>query len=204
MGDAIPAHYFIALFFEAICLIIGWRSLPFLDRPLKILVVFIGVSFLIDVLLYPIQSIWGNNLWLFHLFTLFEFIIFMHVFSNWQKPKLALFLKRSVYLFLLIWLGSKIWLEDFYNMDNYTSSLASLVISMVSLYTMVTLIMESLKVSIYNDAKFWVSTGVLIYYGGNIFTFALSSIFVFWPIHNIIQLISLFCYSKGFLCQRRM
>ncbi|MEE9238408.1 MAG: hypothetical protein V3U58_02490 [Thermodesulfobacteriota bacterium] len=126
----------------------------------------------------------------------------MYLFSYWQVDKLKSVLRGSIVLFFLIWIVSKFWIEDFKSMDNFTSSLSSLLIASIALFTLVTILMETPVTPIYKLPKFWVSTAVLIYFAGNLFGFALSSIIIVWPIHNILLIVANLGYAGAFLCRR--
>jgi hypothetical protein len=170
---------------------------------MRILLVFFAVSLLIEVIVDLLALYKINNLWLFHISTLLEYTLLILVFSYWQKKDiLKLSLRLSIPLFLLIWFAAKLFLESFNQFDNFTSSMAGVILVVVSSYTLYDLSKEN-SVSLSRDPRFWVGSAVLIYYTGNLMLFALSNIITIWAIHSILNIIANLIYSGGFLCLRR-
>lgn len=163
----------------------------------------ISISFAVDLLLYPIHAIWGSNLWVFHVFTLLEYSLLVLVFSYWQKTDiLRKALRLSIPVFALIWILAKFYVEDLTSFDNFTSSLENAVIIGVSGYALLELGKEDLN-SLSREPRFWVSSGVLIYFAGNLILFAISSVIMMWWTHNVLRIIYNLCQAGGFLCLRR-
>ena len=179
---------------------------------MKILLVLVSLSLLFGILLYPIHAIWGSNLYVFHFFTLLEYSLLTFIFSKWQKIEwFKKALRISILIFAVIWILSKLWIEDFSSTDNYTSSIANTLLVGISAYTMLSLLQDNIE-TLFMEHRFWISSGVLIYYGGSLFTIALSNALqsitkteatVMWGIHNVLFIAANLCYTGGFLSLRR-
>lgn len=143
-----------------------------------------------------------NNIWLFHLFTPLEYGILVMVFSYWQKePLLRLVLRLSIPLFVLICLVNKLFLENLVSFDNFTVSLESSALIMISVFTLFSLYRDNSGL-ISKDPRFWITVAVLIYFAGNLPTFAFANIIALWSIHSILNITSNILFSGGFLCYR--
>ncbi len=200
---AVPLYVKLALVVSLIPVITGILSYKLLTRELKILMGFLIISFSVAMVSTHIAFTGKSNMMVFHIYTLVEYTFLIIIFSYWQKIKaVKTGLLISIPLFTLIWIIVKLFLEDPLRFDNFTSSLECAVLVSVSAYTLFSMVGENLK-SLYREPRLWVSTAVLIYFSGNLITFALSSIIVIWTIHNVLHIIADLCYAGGFLCLRR-
>jgi len=144
-----------------------------------------------------------NNLFILHIYTVFEFAVIVYILSHWQNKvqprKLLLF---TCIPFFTIWLIIKIFIEDPTNFDNISSSLSSAVITVISAYTLLGLVKNWDKPI--ENTVFLIVSGFLIYFSGNLVLFALSST-VFtnsWIIHNGLVIVKNLFYAGGFLALR--
>ena len=182
-----------------------------LSRIMRILLYFTIISLFLNISIYYVGFYWKNNLWIFHISTLIEFSFLAYIFSCWQeKTIIRKIFRAGIFGFAVIWIISKIFFEDFSAVDNYTSSISNAVLTGMSAFTLITSAQDGSK-PILSDPRFWVSSGVLIYYAGTFFTLALSNALpqlaisdasAMWAIHNIMAIISYLFYMRGFLSQR--
>jgi len=193
---------YLALFLYIILLIIGLIRFKSLSKELKLFLFFIIFIILTDLTLFFLAAKRINNLWLIHFYTLFEFIILSFLFSYWQKTKYVIYgLRFSIFIFALIWIVAKIVLENFSRFDNFTASFSSIILMCFAIITLINLIKEP-TFNILREPKFWVSSGILIYFGGNFFSFALSTVITVWSLHDVINIIANLFYAGGFLSSR--
>ncbi|RMF64572.1 MAG: hypothetical protein D6743_09170 [Calditrichaeota bacterium] len=153
-----------------------------------------------------------NGLWLSHIYTLIEYTFLATIFSLWQDNKGGKkVIKISILLFAIIWTVSKFTIENFHTWDSYTSPLEGLLLIIIASYTLYALGRES-EVPIYEDARFWISSGVLIYFTVNLMGLALMNLiqnwneqrlFVRFPIHSLSNIFCNLLYTGGFLCLLR-
>lgn len=197
-------HIYLAWLSDAVPFFVGVYLYRWLSKDMRILLRYFAIVLLVDVILYYTSFIIKiNNLWLFHIFTLVEYSFLILVFSSWQKNAL---LKRnmrlSIPIFAMIWVMAKFFLEGFNEIDNFTSSVESVLLVVVSAYTLYDLNKENV-VSIYKEPRFWVAGAVLIYFSGNLLCFAFSNVVLVWPIHSVLNIIANLLYTGGFLCLPR-
>lgn len=199
----LPIHYYLSYLSDIVPFVFGLYLYRYLDSDMKLLLSLFTIVLLVDAILFYMSFNQINNLWLLHIFTLIEYSFLILVFASWQKNA---FLKRclrlSIPLFALIWFASKLFLEGFNQIDNFTSSLESMLLVGVSAYTLYDLSKEYLF-TIYKEYRFWVAGAVLIYFTGNQLFFALSNIINVWPLHSALNIIANLSYTLGFLCLPR-
>jgi hypothetical protein len=168
---------------------------------MRILLILISFSLLIGLSLKEVSIFFGSNIWVFHLITLIEYVMLSYMFSFWQRvPAIRRTILGSIPVFALIWLFAKLSIENFSHLDNYTMVLSSVLLTGISSYTLLSLLGEETIPALSRTPQFWVATGVLIYYAGNLFMFALPESLNYWFIHNLISSLSNLLYLGGFLC----
>ncbi|MFQ6103025.1 MAG: hypothetical protein ACE5OP_01890 [Candidatus Glassbacteria bacterium] len=145
------------------------------------------------------------NLWLFNIFIVVDYSFLALVFSFWQKKKtFEKILRLSVPLFLLFWLGAKLFqLESFDQINNYSRTLESLILTAISLYTLYILNEED-DILLIRDRRFWAAAAVLIYFAGNMMIFAIGEVILggvhVWLVHSSLNIVTNLCYAGAFLC----
>jgi hypothetical protein len=97
---------------------------------------------------------------------------------------------------------AKIFIENYTNFDNISSSLSSAIITVISAYTLLGLVKNWGKPT--ENAVFLIVSGFLIYFSGNLVLFALSATVISsaWIIHMILLIVSNLFYTGGFLALR--
>ena len=197
--------YYLALASALIPFIAGLILYKNLSTVMKFVLLLFGVGLLIDTLGYYLyfftQS--RSNIWLYHFYTLIECSLLIYVFSHWQKNiKLERIFHLSIPGFAVLWIGAKFFFEDFSQPDNYTASLECLLLVGVSFRTLYVVNKEQVK-TIFQEPRLWISAAVLVYFSGNLLTFALSNIIGNWSFHHqLMNITANLLYTGGFLCLR--
>jgi hypothetical protein len=206
-----PVLFYISQLIVILTAMVGgfrYRNLP---RPLKILEWLTIVS-LVEV---GVQRILGshhiNNLWTVHLFTLFEFICVVLIYSAWMKERRnQVMLVVCLSAFILFWIVSKFTFEPFSRLDGWTSAISKILQITLSIFILVDVIKESELVWT-RDSRFWVGAGIIIYAAGSIFIFALFNkmleisvdrLMMVWHINWSLMIISNLFYARSFLCNK--
>jgi hypothetical protein len=182
----------------------GFLAYRRLDRGLKILLSYFVIAALSDglVLFLSFENI--HNIWLFNVFILIDYGFLAFAFSYWQKSlTMERLLRLSIPVFVLVWLGAKVFhVESFDQMNSFSRSLESLLLIAISLSILSELHEES-NFQARRSARFWIGTGVLIYFAGNLIIFATSetgtSLALLWWIHATISIVANLCFAAGFL-----
>lgn len=92
---------------------------------------------------------------------------------------------------------------------SFANSFLSVVFTLLSLLYFYQLLTASEFVHIEKQPMSWINSGVLIYFGINIFLFMLFDKFVkhaeddVWIIHDLTNVVANIFYSIGFLCQNQ-
>ena len=110
---------------------------------------------------------------------------------------------------IILGIISMLFLENVRHFNNFSRPMASLILTMVSAYTLFELNKEKI-VSVVREPRFWICSGVLLYYTSTLFLFSLSNTLLDLPMHivkllfefNIVMNIAAnIFYTKGFLCR---
>ena len=146
-----------------------------------------------------------NNMPILHFYTLFEYGFVVSVLSYWQSSlKMRRIMIASILPFVIIFLVIKLLIEDPTGFDSVTSSLSCAILTVASANTLIGLLRDDKN--LFNQTSiFWITSGFLLYFTGNLVLFALSTTIMFstWMIHNALVIISNACYLGGFLTLQR-
>lgn len=188
-----------------------WRSLT-KDRLLFFCFAAIALITELVTLWMALQKI--SNLWLLQLYNMSELILMLAVFSAWQRRKpLRLAYWFSGGLFALFWIAAK-WtgLERFREPALYTHTVSSTILVVIATLTLLDLIRGEQETRLLRDMRFWVASGALLYFAGNIMLFLLSGRIAIlgindavtvYSIHWIIDSVANVFYAGAFLCMDR-
>lgn len=148
-----------------------------------------------------------NNLWLLHLYTPMEFACIVWFYSQ----VLSGFLKKTVFIglslgFTALSVLNSAFLQDTDTFNTYARSLEGiLVIVLCLLWCYRTL--EEMKIKrLEEDPVFWVNTGFLLYFSGNVLLFAFSNYIVginralnlyIWAFHALFSILVYFFITIG-------
>ncbi len=171
-----------------------------LSPAFKILLVYLSCSMLSNLVALFFASNGQNNYIVFHFYTLIETLLLLWIFSRWQSaPLMRRLLLSGAFLFGILWVISKITLENFQEMDFFTSSVGHMILAFASVYTIIHLAHET-KEKLLWESIFWVSIAVLFYTGGTIFIYSISRqvIHEVWFIQNIVVTIYYLVISWSF------
>ena len=141
---------------------------------------------------------------LFHLYTLVSFLLIVLLFSYWQQPRAARYMRLSIPIFFIIYiLLSVLGYENFQTANKYSLSIQGIFIAFISLYTLYDTLRHHIDYPVHRDERFWVSFGVFINYAGNVLVYAAIPIFItpaLWLIHDMVVIIGSILYFGAYLC----
>ncbi len=182
---------------------VGLFVYKYFDKPLRIVYFLITTSFILSVLSVYYAIVYKNNLWTLHIYTLVEFFFLSIFYYNLFESSVF---KRIVILLMVIFTimvtVNKIFLETIDKLDNYSLTLSAILILIISSMYLVDYLSKNLIVRI-RDYRFLLTITYMMYFGGNIFVFALSNeIKEIWIIHNLIHIALVMIYIMVFLWQR--
>ncbi len=149
-----------------------------------------------------------NNLIVYDVFTAVEYAFLMIVFSNWfEKRGIRTALLASIPVFLLVWLYGKFIAGSTDQFDSIFLSVESVVFVFLSVIVLIKEMKDS-TVLLVDNPVFWVSSGLLVYFAGNLFVFALIDQLLqpgierfhgAWMIHTVLNVTKNILFSLGFL-----
>jgi hypothetical protein len=180
-----------------------------LDKVLKIAAVFFIISSFFDILLFTIPKLGvKNNSPFLHLFTVISIVFYGLIY--YHSFYIPLFKKITVALSILtlIVLGyNAIGDDKIMSFPTISYTFLSVVLNILSLLYFYQLLNNKEFTHIEKQAMFWINSGVLFYFGINIFLFML---FVrieshnggdLWVIHDLTNIFANVLYSVALLCK---
>jgi len=166
----------------------------------KIFFYFLITCFAFSLIEVILSFIIDNNMFMLHIFTVYEYLLIVYILLVWQDRKQVIIPYLILTIpYLLFWTVSKLLIENPSNFDNISSSLSCGIITILSAYTLLKLIKEGDESR--NNAIFWFVSGFLLYYSGNLVLFALSKTIIndTWILNAYLSIIVYLIYTGGFL-----
>jgi len=154
--------------------------------------------------LYGLSYFWVQNI-----FLPIEYSLLVLVLAGWQRNRLVR--KTMLYSIIVIDLLCIVNLFILGNLMIFCNQLIALcciLFAIIAAFTLYDLEKHD-QGAIYENFRFWVASGLLVFAAGSLTYFALHDIVkehylvTVWQAHIIVNSISLGLYSVGFLCQIR-
>jgi len=197
---------------SAVPLFVGLFYYRLLIKEMKILVVYLSISFIFELslLLYGLSGV--NNLWMVQAWTIIEYIFFVLLFSYWMKDgKLRKLLMFSTMPFIIFYMIDIFFLGQANKFNSFSRSVGSLIFSGIAGYTMYDL-SKAHTGSLWQNFRFYLVLAVFLYFTGSLMIYALSNLIIEYAANLAIPLfiiplvlnsISYFLFAGGILCQVR-
>ncbi len=149
-----------------------------------------------------------NNMFLLHFYTLISYLFVALIFSYWLNHFPALIIRWSILAFftlylIMVFLGY----EDLTLPNEFSRSVRSILIAIITLYTLYFNLKDHSDFPVYRDERFWISIGVFITYSGTALVYAAIPVYItypLWLIHCVLVIIGNIAYFTGYLCLRRL
>ncbi len=171
--------------------------------------VFLVVDQLSDLTMVTLASRHINNLWLTHVFVLIQYAFFSWIFAGWQhEERIRKLLYLSIPGMILLGIISAFFLENVTSFNTITRPLSSLLIVMISAYTLLSLNRSHVE-SLFRDTRFWLCSAALIYFASSLALAALGNVIIGLPldqsrqlfaVHAVLNVIANVGYAGAFLC----
>lgn len=184
----------------ALPVIFGLRAYGKLGRDFKLLLLYALISFLSNIIALLIGRFHGSNIFFMHLYTVFEYILVITVFSIWQEDKrLKKSLQISIPIYVILWIIAKFTIEKFSELDLYTAPLSAGIFILIATFTILQQPTKSSK-PLPQSPIFWTSLAFLIYAGGVFFLYALTKVptIEIWLVQNIIVILHYLILTYAF------
>lgn len=181
-------------------LIIGLVKYRKLDKNLKVIFYLVTVGSIINGMMIYYGLIYMTNVWLSHIYTVVEFylivLFFYLLFEKTVFKRIMIFL---MFVFTIVVIINKIYLESFDKIDNYTLTISAILLLVSSSMYLVEFLANNLIIN-FRDYRFIITVSLMIYFGGNLFIFALSNdVSGIWIMHNIISTLLYLVYALIFI-----
>ncbi len=205
-----PVFLYISSFSGILPLLVGIYAYKYLKRDMKILLIYFALSFIVEIIaVYIAQVLHKHNIWLYNIFMIIEYSFFMVVISLWQKNKsIKKILQFSIPIFILIGIITQIYLESLNQFNNLTRPIESIIFTLVASFTLSRFSLEYSGQSLLKNHRFIILVGILIYFAGNTFLFALMGNELsivksyYFIIHSCLNIFAYLIFTWGFYCFR--
>lgn len=196
------ASFFVAL--PATVVIFRFRQL---HSAMKIMALYVFLGGVIQISSSYLSAQKHNNLWLLHIYTPLEFGCIIWFYSNVLQG----FLKRNVFVwgglgFALLSALNSAFLQDIESFNTYARSLEGILVIVLCLIWCYRTLSEMKIKRLEQDPVFWVNTGFLLYFSGNVLLFAFSNYIVninrtlnlyIWAFHALFSILLYFFITMG-------
>jgi hypothetical protein len=158
--------YFVLEYCPLIPLLYGLPKYALLGKPLKYFLLYLALSTLFTGVM-TILAFKGPNLWMLNLTMLIYVTIILWIFSLWQRPhsKLQILLRGLVLFFYIVWLIEIVGQGRISQFTAYTRPLEGILFIFAACLTIYQA-NRDLDLPILDKPQFWISSGMLLYYGG--------------------------------------
>lgn len=193
--------------FSALAFIVGLLCIRSIRGYLVPVFLIVSVSFVIDTLSFICVRYNINIYFIYHLFTVIEFIMlstFYHLFFR-KYFKSGYFLFPIPVFLIVAFIDYKI--NGLYAMDTLSFSVESIILSLFALFSFLFVMRKLLFYNLLSEPFFWVNSGILFYFSGNLFIYAFSNYLLafkqykesaLWSVPLFLNIIFIILISIGF------
>lgn len=194
--------------FGILPIILGLINLKYIKNYVVPLFILVFISLTVEIISWGFSQFSENNLYIFHLFTVVEFILislfYIFYFKQYFKPIIFITLLP---LFIIITI-TEYYIKGANCMNNISTSVESILFVSYSLFLYFFVMKKSLIENLLSSSIFWLNSAVLIYFSGNLLLFLFSSYlaetenknyFILWAtIHSFFNITFNLLLSIGF------
>lgn len=204
----------IVILFSLVPISIGLFNFKKFNKPIKIIYIFLVISTLVDSTSYALATYYNkNNLWLFNLLIIFQFLFLSWFFYSVFNKKI--FKRIIVWYYItgqIIILLNLLFYQGLYVFNNYSLLIMSLGVITFSIFKMIETSNTLTSTLITNTPLFYIKIGLLIYFTGTltimiiktkIINFPLDQFLQIWAINNILTILFHITLSIAFLLCRK-
>jgi hypothetical protein len=180
----------------------------YIGKTLTSLFILFIVSLFTEILNKIHMDMGLNNSYLFHFFTILEFILVSVFYSRFFKQYFNPFIINILILFFLVIAYLDYQVNGLNSIDNFSISIESIILTFYSLYLFYYILKNLLFEDLLSEPVFWINTGILVYFAGNLLIFVFSNYLIqnapkthllLWTvIHSFINIFYNILLSVGF------
>lgn len=142
-----------------------------------------------------------------HINSLIVYFFVVIIFSEYVSEKMKILLTNSVPVYTgLLLLTIALDIESVFRRPLYSVTLLAIVVSLVSMYTLITMLWDPPEHGPFRDERFWLSLGMFFAYAAGTFIYAGIATFLstrLHSVHSILQIISHLIFAYGFWATSR-
>ena len=160
-----------------IALAIGLGKYRHLGRSLKIITIYTLVSIISAIISYLVTRIFKNNLPMFHIQTIIEYI-FIYLFYREElkeNESISKFIKFSFFPVMLFLLINSIFIQKLTEFNSNSRSLQELVVIVYVLIWFYKIMTEMNIKKLEEEPAFWINAGFLVYFSATVLLFFFSN-----------------------------
>ncbi len=206
----IPLFSFVAVMSTLLPVVVGGLRLRSIDKRLKPVFLLLTLSAISTLAQVGLALSNTNNLWTLHVYLLFELPLSVYAYSKWVDDVHPRTIFRAIgIIFLLIWLLSKPWIENFDGPATYSAPVSRILLVISSIYCLYYIASES-ELPLLADARFWFLSTSIVFAAGSAMFAALQGLIgqqtpaIIVRVYNIYWTFLIFInlgYSWAFLCK---
>jgi hypothetical protein len=162
---------------------------------------------------YMAKVLHQQNAWLLNISTTLEFIFYAYIFSQTlRNPAFKKMTLGFIAFFPILVALNMIFIQGFMEFHSYTNALGSVLMVIFCSLFFYELLLNPLEGELHKVPMFWVTTGILFFYLGDLSFDLLYNLLkndamgrdLFKSINNNLILILYSCFIIAFLCQRSL
>lgn len=184
------------------------------EKPMRVFAIFICTSACFEVYSLITSKYHINNLNVLHVYTVIEYAFIAYFLCTLSElDKIKRILRVSIYLFSIGALYYSFFIANIFQFNSLTRTIESGLLFSFGLYHSYKLFELEGYGSIIKYPYFWVNSGILLYFGGNITMFSLYSMLAmsstpqmvndFWYVHSLLNITANIFYFIAFLWSPR-
>lgn len=184
-----------------------------LDRSFRLLTWFFSIAVLFEILSAVLKHFYHNNMPGLHFYTLVEYAAYVSVYYLYFRGHLPIrwFIGVCITILFMVFLLDIFSYAGLWNPNTLSRTCSSVSLILMALIFFYYLFYEDHDRQSWENPVFWFSTGVLVYFGLNIFYFMLNTYLIqnaFSIAHNSmrvhagINILSHLLFTRSFLCFR--
>jgi len=153
-----------------------------------------------------------TNAWLYNISTTLEFVFYAYIFVlQLRDPALKKATSRFMVIYPLLVLLNLLFVQGFRQFHSYTMVVGSIFMIIFCCLYFYELLLNPLEGDLLRDPMFWISTGILFFYLGDLSynllfnllqKYAVNTGKLFQSINNNLILMLYSCFIIAFLCKR--
>lgn len=190
--------------------IFRYKQLSIIQRILFWMIVLISINQTISELLMHGFGL-KNNLPLYRIYILIEFVFLSFVFIRILKKKwVNLFIRISTSGFIGLWIFSFTFTDNLWTYPSYILFIEGCLILFLSAIYFIQTFKEGKIQNILAQMEFWIASGLTLYFASNILLFLFSefvvslsdpSFFLIWAVHAFLTILLYIAYTIAIQCK---